>query len=52
MEKNEPTSPPVEPDMLDYALFVVLIALIAIGAIAVASGKFNEVWNNIAGMFR
>jgi len=36
-------------DLLEYALLVALIALIAIGAVTAAGGKVSDVFNAIAG---
>jgi pilus assembly protein Flp/PilA len=36
-------------DLLEYALLVALIALIAIGAVALAGDAVNQIFTNIAG---
>jgi pilus assembly protein Flp/PilA len=36
-------------DLLEYALLVALIALIAIGAVAMAGGAVNDIFSEIAG---
>lgn len=36
-------------DLLEYALLVALIALVAVGAVTAAGGSVNAVFNTIAG---
>lgn len=36
-------------DLLEYALLVALIALVAIGAVQAAGGSVSAIFNNIAG---
>lgn len=35
-------------DLLEYALLVALIALVAFGAVQLAGGSVNSIFNNIA----
>ena len=36
-------------DLLEYALLVALIALVAVGAVTAAGGAVNQIFNDIAG---
>jgi len=36
-------------DLLEYALLIALIALVCVGAVALAGSKVSEVFSNIAG---
>jgi pilus assembly protein Flp/PilA len=36
-------------DLLEYALLIALIALVCVGAVALAGSKVSEVFTNIAG---
>ena len=36
-------------DLLEYALLVALIALLAVGAVTLAGGSVNTIFTNIAG---
>jgi pilus assembly protein Flp/PilA len=36
-------------DLLEYALLVALIAIVAVGAVTAAGGTVNQIFTNIAG---